>query len=108
MIEPQGGWEGETIRDGCAWWSRLDDRYLVEIHYVEPQVAYPSARTGLTEVAGLLCIFDGRGDGGLIHVERTHITEGARFGPDVIDVGIWQAMAQHAVDYPESRRLEER
>lgn len=87
MTVAKGGWDGEANRLGCAWWSRLDGRWLVEVQYDVPP--------GPT---GKLCVFDKMRDFALLHEEPTAIIEGARFGPDVDDVARWQLRCMEIVD----------
>lgn len=98
MRTAKGGWEGEVIREGCAWWTRLDDRWLVEVQYVEDGTASVDGATGLAIVNGVLCIFDREDALSLRHEEPTTMIEGARFGPDIRDVERWEAAVLKVID----------
>lgn len=93
---PKGGWDGEAIRLGCAWWSRLDGRYLVEVQHTSGiTLGRPD---GLAAEPGVLAVFDREAGLQCIHHEPTTIIEGARFGPDVEDVARWEARVAEVVD----------
>lgn len=95
---PKGGWEDSgPVRPGCAWWNRLDGRYLVEVQYGDHSIITPRP-DGLSDEHGTLCIFDNDEDFKLVHQEPTTIVEGARFGPDVMDIERWCDRAIEIVD----------
>ena len=68
-----------------VWWSRLDNRYQVEVRRVD-------------ERAAILRIFDHTRSDHLIHEESVGLSYGAIFGPDVADVAEWQERAMRVVD----------
>lgn len=87
MFKPKGPYDSdELIRPGCAWWSRLDGRWLVEVQY------------GLTGNSGNLCIFDNHQNLKLVHSQPTDIYFEARFGADQNDMILWQNTACDIID----------
>jgi len=84
---PLAAWDDDnSSHPSLVWWSRLDGRYLVEVH-----------RTG--NYSATLYIFDHHNGDALIHREENiGLAYGARFGPDVDDVSLWQEKAAEVVD----------
>lgn len=85
---PKTKWDADGVVEGVAWWSRLDDKYLVEVQYAIDGDGYQ----------GELCIFDHDDDMKLFFHEPTGISYAARFGADVLDVERWQDRAAEVVD----------
>jgi len=67
-----------------AWQTRLDNKYDVFVEYGEDDAYH-----------GFLVIKDGEKE---LLREATHISYGARFGPDMDDVTTWQNRACEIVD----------
>jgi hypothetical protein len=86
MKRPIMKWDDtEEYKDEVIWWTRLDDRYLIE-----------TRRTGDSKAD--LVIFDRDRDFEEIFCEEVGLMYGAMFGPDVSDVGEWQEKAVDFVD----------
>lgn len=86
--KPVMSWSSKDPFDAeglIVWWSRLDDRYQVEVQ-----------RAG--ERAGILRIFDHSHSDSLIHEQPVGLSYGATFGPDVADVAERQELAIRVVD----------
>ena len=71
----------------CVWWSRLDERWQIEVHRDSPTA--PS-------YAATLHIFDHNDGDKLVRTEPVGLAYEAVFGPDVADVNKWQ---ERAIDY---------
>ena len=81
---PLATWDSDDpIVNGVAWWSRLDDRYQVEVQY-----AADGDRN-----TGHLVVFDHDDGNRILLFEQTGIAYGAMFGPDADDVARWQNRA---------------
>ncbi len=94
--KPIMNWESQEPFDkDCrvVWWSRLDNRYQVEVQ-----------RSG--EKTGTLIIFDHNDCDKAIFKSNVGLSYGALFGPDVMDVELWQNMATDAVDGKTKEREE--
>lgn len=88
---PQGpvmDWDSTDVTDGdwIVWWSRLDNRYQVEV------VSDPDS-SGLAT----LTIYDHAQDDIPIHTEQVGLAYGAVFGPDASDVAAWKTIALKVV-----------
>ena len=86
-------WESQEPFDKecrVVWWSRLDKRYQIEVQ-----------RSG--EKSGILIIFDHNDGNKAIFKSNVNLSYGAVFGPDVMDVELWQNMATDAVDFGTSK-----
>lgn len=88
---PQGpvmDWDSTDVTDGdwIVWWSRLDNRYQVEV------VSDPDS-SGLAT----LTIYDHAQDDTPIHTEQVGLAYGAVFGPDASDVAAWKTIALKVV-----------
>jgi len=70
-----------------VWWSRLDDRYQVEVTR-DPD---HTSRAKMT-------IYDRANDNIEVHTEQVGLAYGAVFGPDTGDVSHWRSIASKAVD----------
>lgn len=90
-VQPVMSWDEQQagFRDNCVWWSRLDDRWQIEVHRDSPTP--PS-------YGAMLHIFDHNDGDRLVHSEPVALSFEARFGPDVTDVAEWQALAMEYVD----------
>lgn len=87
-MKPLASWDGPSIVEGVAWWTRLDDRYLIEVQYDEDGDGYQ----------GQLIIWDFKGTGVPVLQESTGIIASAIFGADVNDVERWQRRAVEVID----------
>lgn len=86
VVTPIMRWDDERpFTDEVVWWTRLDDRYLVEVRRV---LGY----------AGRLYMFDRIENDRLVHSEGVSLSYGARFGPDAGDVAYWQEIALGVAD----------
>jgi hypothetical protein len=86
--KPIMAWESQEPFDSNArvvWWSRVDDRYQVEVQRVDKS-------------NGQLCIFDHVNNDVLIFEEPVALSYGAAFGPDVDDVDEWREIVLNAID----------
>ncbi len=68
-----------------VWWSRVDKRYQVEVHRN-------------SERSGTLFIFDHENNNKIIASKDVNLSYGAAFGPDVMDVELWQGLSIDAID----------
>lgn len=68
-----------------VWWSRVDNRYQVEVH-----------RT--SDRSGTLLIFDHENNDKVILTKSVNLSYGAKFGPDVMDVELWKGISIDAID----------
>lgn len=86
-------WDSEEgFAESVVWWSRLDDRWQVEVRRADDDPEYdPGYR-------GELLIFDHTNNDRLVHSEHVGLAYGARFGPDVDDVNFWQQRTVELVD----------
>jgi hypothetical protein len=90
MPKPLANWEdNNSTHENLVWWTRLDDRYQVEVH------RNPSTRPQLL-------VFDREQDMEVVHSEDVTLAYDARFGPDVDDVIQWQECVINVIDNPES------
>jgi hypothetical protein len=90
QVTPIMKWDDqEGFRDACVWWSRLDERWQIEVHRNSPTP--PS-------YVGMLHIFDHNNGDKLVHSEPVGLSFEAIWGPDVADVQQWQERAIDFVD----------
>ncbi|WP_420879141.1 hypothetical protein [Rhodococcus sp. (in: high G+C Gram-positive bacteria)] len=92
---PLMAWDSTETRDPdgwVVWWSRMDDRFQVEVVHTTTENAY----------SGRLTVYE-KTTGEVLHTADVEITAGAPFGPDVADVAAWQELAIAAVDQTEGR-----
>ena len=84
-------WDSTEATDGdwVVWWSRLDDRYQVEVTR-DPD---STTRANLT-------IYDHADNNIEVHTEQVGLAYGAGFGPDTGDVDQWTAIALGVVSCP--------
>ncbi|EYT53155.1 hypothetical protein H483_0117695 [Dietzia sp. UCD-THP] len=76
-----------TDGDWVVWWSRLDDRYQVEV-----------TRDPDNTTRAKLTIYDRANNNAEVHAEQVDLAYGAAFGPDTGDVDQWMAIALNVVD----------
>lgn len=82
-------WDSQDgFKDICCWWSRLDNRYQVEVHRTDQFQGYQ----------GLLIIFDHDDGDKVLFKEPVGLAYDAIFGPDIDDVYSWQEKAIAFVD----------
>lgn len=80
-------WDDDnSSHDKLVWWSRLDNRYQIEVHYTDEYGK------------GILYIFDHQDGDKKIHQEDVGLAYGALFGPDAYDVDEWRNRAEGVVD----------
>lgn len=86
---PVMDWDSTEPTDGdwVVWWSRLDDRYQVEVTREPDNTSH-----------GKLTIYDHANDNAEVHTEQVELAYGAVFGPDTGDVDQWMAIALRVVD----------
>lgn len=103
-VEPLARWETEEITDPgrLVWWSRLDNRYQIEVHRLDEDLAdklgIDMSDQETQGYRGVLCIFDHEQEDALLGIERVGLSYGAMFGPDVMDVEEWQMKVVNFVD----------
>lgn len=86
MKPPLAKWDdNDSSHENLVWWSRLDGKYQVEVQ-----------RTG-SYTAELVVYDHADGDKELMR-EAVGLSYGARFGPDVSDVSLWQNKSADFVD----------
>lgn len=80
-------WDDRTgdMHEHVVWWTRLDDRYQIEVQELEGEK--PTLR-----------IFDKDKDFEEIYSEVVTLAYGAIFGPDVADVQVWQDRSLQFID----------
>lgn len=86
-ITPVSTFESDELAPSVVWFSRLDGRYLVEV-----------VRDEEDGNSGFLRVFDHENDDKLLLNNRTGLSYGAAFGPDVADVAAWQEAVIRAID----------
>ncbi|EYT64023.1 hypothetical protein H483_0106090 [Dietzia sp. UCD-THP] len=88
-VGPVMDWDSTEATDGdwVVWWSRLDDRYQVEV-----------TRDPDNTSQATLTVYDRANSNVEIHTEQIGLAYGAVFGPDTGDVNHWRAIASKAVD----------
>lgn len=85
-IQPLADWDNDqSSHPELVWWSRLDNRYQIEVH-----------RKG--ERTAKLIIFDHNQNDEVLKTFDVGLSYGAIFGPDIDDVSTWQDMAVEFVD----------
>lgn len=85
-------WESQEAFDeqgNVVWWSRLDQRWQVEVRRAEGEAG---------RYHGLLCVFDHGASDQLVYQRAVGLSYGAVMGPDVQDVANWEAIACDVVD----------
>jgi hypothetical protein len=81
-LRPLADWDDDrSAPPGIYWWSRLDERYLIEARRL------PARRV-------LLVGFDHLGDDVVIGRSVVDLIGEPRFGPDPDDVYAWQRLAE--------------
>lgn len=81
-LRPLAHWDDDrSAPPGVYWWSRLDERYLIEARRL------PARRA-------LLVAFDHLGDDAVIGRSVVDLIGEPRFGPDPDDVYAWQRRAE--------------
>ena len=88
-VGPIMEWDSTEPTDGdwVVWWSRLDDRYQVEVTR-DPD---NTSRAKLT-------IYDRANNNTEVHTEQVDLAYGAVFGPDTSDVNEWKEIAAGVVN----------
>lgn len=88
-VRPVMDWDSAEPTDGdwVVWWSRLDDRYQVEV-----------TRDPDNTTRAKLTIYDHANNDIEVHAEQVNLAYGAVFGPDTGDVSHWRSVASKAVD----------
>lgn len=88
-VGPVMDWDSTEATDGdwVVWWSRLDDRYQVEVTREPDNTSH-----------GKLTIYDHADDNAEVHTEQVGLAYGAVFGPDTGDVDQWMAIALKVVN----------
>lgn len=87
-MKPIAKWDSDQeLYDGLIWWSKLDERYQVEVQG-DNQDHY----------TGTLVIFDHQDGDKMIHSEKTGISYGAMWGADIADINQWCTRAIQIVD----------
>ncbi|TCJ71202.1 UNVERIFIED_ORG: hypothetical protein EDC92_1309 [Dietzia maris] len=83
-VGPVMDWDSTDATDGdwVVWWSRLDDRYQVEV-----------TRDPDNTSQAKLTIYDRANNDIEVHAEQVGLAYGAVFGPDTGDVDKWTAIA---------------
>ena len=85
-ISPLADWNIEqSSNPNLVWWSKLDNRYQIEIHRK-------------TESMAELVIFDHADNNKVLKTFDVGLSYGAIIGPDIDDVATWQKMACEFVD----------
>ena len=80
-VKPLADWDNEqSSNPNLVWWSRLDNRYQIEVH-----------RKGEREAK--LVIFDRKDNNKVLMSLNVGLSYGVIFGPDVDDITYWQEMA---------------
>lgn len=95
-MKPIMPWDSDEPLDPAGivvWWSRLDQRWQVEVRRADGDAG---------TYHGILCIFDHTYDDRLVHQQPVGLSYGATFGADMQDVADWQAIACDVVDNLES------
>lgn len=89
VATPNMAWDAtEPFTDTVVWWTRLDNRYLIE-----------AVRTD--DSHGQLRVFDHDNDDRLLLDESVGFAYAAMFGPDVDDVAAWTDRALYVADHPD-------
>lgn len=84
---PLMSWDEQVaFRGDCVWWTRLDDRYQIEVH-----------RTGEPH-HGLFLMWDRTDDMKLVAETKVGLAYDAVFGPDAMDVHLWESMGIDVAD----------
>lgn len=88
-VGPIMNWDSTEPTDGdwIVWWSRLDDRYQVEV-----------TRAPDNTTRAKLTIYDHANNNAEVHTEQVNLAYGAVFGPDTGDVDQWRTIALKVVD----------
>ncbi|OGN10828.1 MAG: hypothetical protein A3B91_03520 [Candidatus Yanofskybacteria bacterium RIFCSPHIGHO2_02_FULL_41_29] len=85
-VTPLANWDDDqSSHPELVWWSRLDNKYQIEVHRKGARVAK-------------LVIFDHGDNDKMLKSFDVGLSYGAIFGPDTDDVSTWQAMAIEFVD----------
>lgn len=91
MKTPLGTYNMETNESNCGdytkvvWAAILDRRYKCEVQRIEPY-------------KGVAVVFDSQDDDKLLHEVEVPISYDGQFGPDILDVAIWQEILIQAID----------
>lgn len=89
MTLPLLPWDApqDTRHPQLVWRSKLDDRYLIEVH-----------RTGTNNYTGKLVVFDHDRNNQEIFSMDIGLSHGAIFGPDIADVDEWRDKVLDFID----------
>lgn len=86
-LAPLAESDDPTLSAAVVWWSRLDDRYHVEV-----------VRASGSAFDAELRVFDTAVGNRVLLREHAILDFGARFGPDVANVAAWQRRVVRLVD----------
>lgn len=78
-----------TVDEMLVWGGLLDKRFKCEVHR-DP--------TGTKKNTGILYIFDASRKDKIAYQNKVHLSYGAAFGPDIIDVESWQDICCDVID----------
>lgn len=102
-ILPIANWDTQEVSDEgkLVWWTRLDDRFQVEVHRQGDSLTMHHAMSGERPERSnlaMLRVFDHSNENKLLLDEEVGLAYDAIFGPDVDDVEVWQERVLHFVD----------
>jgi hypothetical protein len=85
-LRPLADWDDDhSAPPGVYWWSRLDERYLIEARHL------PARRV-------LVLAFDHLGDDAVVGRSVVDLIGEPRFGPDPDDIYAWQRLAEEWIE----------
>lgn len=88
---PLAKWDDDnSSHPKLVWWSRLDDRYQIEVQRVGE-----GSENGYS---GTLVVFDHLDNSKKLLSEQVGLAYGAAFGPDIDDVSTWQERVISFID----------
>lgn len=91
IIKPLAKWDDDESKNSkLVWWSKLDDRYQVEVQRV--------GQGDTDSYKGTLFIFDHKESDKLLFMQTVGLSYGAALGADIDDVCEWQEKAVGFID----------